>query len=236
MILSMLFAHLMGDYVLQWDKLAAWKSRALAGVLVHGLVITTVTVAMAFLFDPEWLWGALLISGVHILVDAAQLPLTGRPTRSGTLALTRFTLDQVIHFVTIFLVLSWGGYLSLETFQADLWMEMSRWPILAVVTAYTLLAMPAWVTLEFMTSGLVNGSPPDFGQATNKYVSSMERWLMTTCVLLGQFLLVPLVALPRFLFERGTLKDSRQINLYTAKLLGSAGLAVGIGLALRMLW
>lgn len=236
MILSMVFAHLMGDYVLQWDRLAAWKSQALGGVLFHGLIVTLVTVTMAVLFDPGWVWGALLISGAHIVVDAAQLPLTGRPTRSGSLALGRFLGDQAVHFAIIFAVLAWGGYLSPTTLTADLWAEMNQWPMLAVATAYTLLAMPAWVTLEFMTFGLVNGSPPDFGQATNKYISSMERWLITTCVVLGQYMLVPLVAMPRFLVERGALTESGQTNLYVAKLLGSVGLSVAIGLLLRIVW
>lgn len=232
----MLLAHLLGDYVLQWDQLAAWKSRELAGVLVHGLVITIVTVVMALLFDPGWIFGALLISGCHIVIDAVQLPLTTRPTRSGAVALIRFGADQVAHFTIIYLALQWGGYIAPETIISQIWAEIQQYPLLAVATAYTILSMPTWVTLEFMTFGLVNGSPPDFGQATNKYISSMERWLITTCVVLGQFILVPLVAMPRLLIERSTLTESGQTNIYLAKLLGSVGLSVAIGLALRVIW
>jgi hypothetical protein len=39
MIVALFLAHLVGDYVLQWDKLANWKSRALPGVLAHGLIV-----------------------------------------------------------------------------------------------------------------------------------------------------------------------------------------------------
>ena len=100
---------------------------------------------------------------------------------------------------------------------------------------YAFLTMPAWILVEFLVYGLVNGSAPDFSQAANKYVSSLERGLMTTCILTGQMGLVPRVALPRLVFEGPRVKDSRQATLYVAELLASVALAVAIGLALRRL-
>ena len=35
MVIAMFLAHLVGDYVLQWDELAAWKAREMKGVIVH---------------------------------------------------------------------------------------------------------------------------------------------------------------------------------------------------------
>ena len=40
MITSMFLAHLVGDYILQWDSLAMWKSREYKGVLAHTLVVS----------------------------------------------------------------------------------------------------------------------------------------------------------------------------------------------------
>jgi hypothetical protein len=36
MIAAMLLAHIVVDYVLQWDGLARWKSERLSGVVAHG--------------------------------------------------------------------------------------------------------------------------------------------------------------------------------------------------------
>jgi hypothetical protein len=47
--------------------------------------------------------------------------------------------------------------------------------------------------------------------------------------------LVPIVALPRLVFEGPRVKGSRQATLYVAELLASVALAVAIGLALRRL-
>ena len=47
MIISMFLAHLVGDYILQWDELALWKSREYKGVFVHGLIVSIITFLFA---------------------------------------------------------------------------------------------------------------------------------------------------------------------------------------------
>jgi hypothetical protein len=242
MILSMFWAHLVGDYVLQWDKLAMWKSQSLAGVTAHCLVVAGVTALFALPFDPFWWEGVLLISVGHFLIDASQLPLTRRGTKSGTFALGRFLADQVAHVGLITAVLLYGGYLP-WVWVGEGWNITAilhsttiypTWLLLAI--AYTLLAMPAWVIIEFTSYGLIQGTPPDFSRANNKYIGTLERWLMMTFVLTGQLLLVPLVAAPRLIIEMPHLQaeeDPTRLNLYMGKLLASILLAVSLGLALR---
>ena len=48
MLQAMLLAHLLGDYVLQNDALARWKSRSLWGVAAHGAVVTACTTSPFF--------------------------------------------------------------------------------------------------------------------------------------------------------------------------------------------
>ena len=69
--------------------------------------------------------------------------------------------------------------------------EVITQPNMVILLAYTALAMPAWVFLEFTGYGLIKGTPPNFNRASNKYLSSLERWLIATSVLLGQYLLIP---------------------------------------------
>ena len=228
----MFLAHLVGDYILQWDRLAMWKSRALAGVLVHGLIVTLTTFLFILPFDPYWWQGALFISVCHIVIDLAQLPITRRPT-SGTIPLFRFAADQTLHLVVIMIALYYGGYFTYGKFWIGMFNEVASNPIMFYLLAYTALAMPAWIILEFTGYGLINGSPPDFSKATNKYLSSLERWLIATSVLTGQFLLIPVIAAPRFLFERQAVIDNHETTIYLTKFFGSVGFAIAIGLALR---
>ncbi len=117
MIIAMLLAHLVGDYVLQWDKLAAWKSRAVKGAVAHGLIVLTVTVLFALPFEVAFVPYALFIGLTHIAVDAFQpwlgrrVPLNG----PGLFGLGRLLLDQAVHFSLITLALIWGGYVTLPT-------------------------------------------------------------------------------------------------------------------------
>jgi hypothetical protein len=66
-------------------------------------------------------------------------------------------------------------------------------------------------------------------------VGILERGLITTFVLLGQFALVPLAALPRLLLDAPRTGASRRAALYVVELLTSVTLAVAVGLGLRLL-
>jgi hypothetical protein len=232
----MYLAHLVGDYILQWDSLARWKSRALSGVLAHGLIVTLVTIAFALPFDANWWPWVLAIGVTHTAVDIGTLwvgkrvPLQGK----GPYALARFLIDQLVHFSVITGVLVWSGYLA-APIPAELITAVRGHRSLALLLGYVLITMPGWIMIEFIVYGLVNGSAPDFGHATNKYVGILERGLITTCVMTGQFLLVPLVTLPRLMLEMPQVRSSNRSTFYVAELLASVGLAVAVGWALRLL-
>ena len=237
MVVTMFLAHLVGDYVLQWDSLARWKSCELKGVLAHGLIVGTVAWLFSLLFDPGWWPWVLVIWLTHSVVDAVPLALSKRISfnGSGTAALVRFLIDQGVHIAVILTVLVRSGYLAVPSLTIDLLAALhdNRW--LAITLGYAFITLPAWILVEFLVYGLVNGSAPDFSQATDKYVSSLERGLITTFVMAGQFTLVPVVTLPRLVFEGPRVMGSQQATLYVAELLASVALAVAVGLALRHL-
>jgi hypothetical protein len=64
----------------------------------------------------------------------------------------------------------------------------------------------------------------------------LERSLITTFVLLGQYVLIPLVALPRLWLEapRNAVMVERRASLFLAELLASTTLALATGLVLRL--
>jgi hypothetical protein len=104
-----------------------------------------------------------------------------------------------------------------------------------MIAGYVLISMPAWVLVEFLVYGLVRAPAPDFSPSANKYLGIVERGLITTFVLLGQFALVPLVAVPRLVFEGPRVIGSQRTTPYLTEILASVALAVAIGLALRLL-
>lgn len=226
----MFLAHLVGDFVLQWDALALWKSRSLRGVVVHCLILLGVTALFALPFDPFWWPGVLFISFTHFLIDAAQYYL--QPTIA---PLARFTLDQVLHILMILIALVAGGYLTWANLWQDLILSAEQTPFLTTLLGYAFITMPAWVLLKFAVYGLVKKQPPNFPAGPNKYVGIVERVLITTFVIFGQILLVPLVTLPRLIMEWPQVKNGGGDTIYIAEFIASIGLAVAVGIGLRLL-
>lgn len=252
MILAMLLAHLFGDYILQWDNLSLWKSKRLSGVLLHGLIVLTVTLLFAILIEPTWWPWAFVIGLTHTLIDALELPIRRRMTerQTGKGALLLFVVDQTAHLTIIALALIWSGYLDAPNFTAGFIAATADNRLLTVALGYAFLTMPAWILIRFIICGLMNGTAPDFSLPLGgKYLSMLERGLILTFILFGQFLLIPLATLPRLLLESsravaqaadggdaGIRRVVGRYNLlYAAELLVSVGLAVAIGLALRQL-
>lgn len=228
MIAAMFFAHLVGDFVLQWDRLARWKGRAWQGVVAHGTVVWLVAWAVSAVFDPDWWPWALFIGVTHTLIDLAPLTVAKRVP-----AFTRLVVDQVAHSLVIVVALAASGYLVAGEVASGLAAVLHDGRLQAVLLGYTFLTMPAWILVEFGVYGLVAGTAPDLARAPNKYVGSLERALITTCVLTGQFLLVPLVAAPRMVFEGAQVLGSQRTTVYLSEWLASVTLAVAVGLWLR---
>ncbi|HLF28806.1 MAG TPA: DUF3307 domain-containing protein [Anaerolineae bacterium] len=230
MVLALYLSHLVADYWLQWDGLARWKSRAYLGVLAHGLIVLLVTWLFSLPFDASWWPWVLFIWLTHTIVDAMRLRLG-----SYFPALPLFLLDQTVHLSLITFALAASGYLSAPERLADLLPLLRDDRVLTFALGLAFVTMPAWVLVEFATYGLLHGSAPDFAHAPNKYVSSLERGLMTVLVVLGQFTLVPLVALPRLAVEWRQVSNGPRGTIYVAELLASIALAVVVGLGLRQI-
>ena len=227
MVLAMILAHLVGDYILQTDRLAYWKSQEMRGVLVHGLILTATTALFALPFEPFWWQGVLFIGITHTAIDAAQLTI-----KPAIAPVFRFFIDQFLHFLAMFVALAAGGYLSSGVGDSILGIEGQMLMVYAL--GYAFVTMPAWVLLKFVGAAVVEGSGPVFPDSViNKYTGITERVLILTVVLAGLFILVPFLALPRFLIERKEIASSSQRPLYLFESLAGITLAVIVGLVLR---
>ena len=228
MTIAMFLAHLVGDYILQWNSLAAWKSRELKGVMVHCLVVFVITWLFILPFNPNWWPWVIFIGVAHFLIDAVQLRI-----KLPVPELARFTLDQMAHIVVITIALAAGGYLDVSVLLQNSQTVLQSDLLLTYLLGYAFVTMPAWVLVKFTAYGLVQGSAPQFGDSS-KYLGIMERVLMTTFVAIGQYLLVPLVILPRLVMEWPQVANDKRAPVYLAELLASVILSVLVGLLFRL--
>lgn len=233
----MLLAHLVGDYVVQGDALAAWKSRAVKGALCHGAIVVVVSLLFAVLINPAWWPWALLIGLAHTAIDVSWVGLNRRlASRSGLYGLVRLLTDQTLHLSVIVGAILLSGYATPAELPGAIVTDVQTHRGWVIALGYVLVSLPAWIFIEFVFYGLIDGSAPDFGRvAKYKYVGSLERGLIATFVATGQFMLVPVVALPRLVLESPQYFGDNRSTLYLAEWLGSLALAVLIGLALGRL-
>ncbi|MGB1251202.1 MAG: DUF3307 domain-containing protein [Candidatus Promineifilaceae bacterium] len=234
LLIQMIVAHLFGDYILQWDKLAAWKARELRGVLAHGLIVAGVTLLFSYPYDMDWLPWALAIGISHIMVDASGYYATHNQwLKKRVSPFTLYIGDQVIHFVLILLFLQLSGNLPTFATIGDLLHENKWW---AIVLAYTFIAMPSWVLIEFFVSGFVRQTAPDFKRAKrDKYTMILERWVIATLVVIGQVPLIFIATIPT-VTRRWQDWRSEQANSYVAEFLVSLMLAVLAGVFLNQIF
>lgn len=234
MVYLMFLAHLLGDYVFQTDGIARWKARSLAGVLAHGGIVTLATLVCAALVSTAWWPYALMIGVTHTAIDfvRARFLRTSNPTWE----LIWYLLDQLAHLAVIIAVIKWSNAPSpLELVGVARMLADPR--VLAFALGYTLLLDPAWVFLRFTVRGVWGPDAAPYLGHGAKYGPMVERVLIASCVLTGQFHLVPLVLLPRRLVPLRV--EGKGVGLlvrptgHWAETAMSVLLAMAVGLALR---
>lgn len=231
MLVAMIIAHLLGDYIFQWDALAQWKSQSIKGVLAHGGVVMVTTLAMAAWVDWSWLGWAALIGVSHVAIDVAHFYFCKKYSLSdGVTPLVRFLADQLLHFVVIAIVLQVSGHAFWAGGEVLIlrpigFLEMNPF----VVIGYLFLSMPAWILVEFLVFGLLARSAPEFGKYRDKYVGIIERLTVLTLVLAGQLPLIMFVPLPRLIAGESLVSWDGKSGFYLVRLLASFMVALLVG-------
>ena len=233
-LLKMLLAHLVGDYVVQGDRIANWKARAVAGVLVHGLIVTLVTVAFAFPLDAdlENLYAALAIGGIHTFIDLTNFIGTQRINKKdGLSSFVLFLCDQVAHILSIIGVSAALGVLPTS---AEIITILHTNRLLTLAFAYVFISMPAWVLITFAI-GSIRRTGPDFVSATQrKYMTIFERGIIMTLLLFGQIFLMPLIAIPRLLQDHSAVEGTSK-RAYVGEWVLSIILTLAVAFAVQQL-
>ena len=229
MFTVIILAHLLGDYLFQFDFVARWKARSIWGVVAHGGIVTLTTLICTLFVDPAWWRNALLIGVSHTVIDVVRARLIR--AKNSTRDLAFFLIDQLTHIAIIALVVTLHPANPM-TGRADL----SK--VVALAIGYLLLLQPAWVLLRFIVRGVWGPEAAPHLGVGEKYEPMIERVLIASFVLAGQIALVPLVLLPRRLaavhMQGNGMGVLVQLTSHWAETLLSVLLAAGVGLILRI--
>lgn len=183
-LLQLLLAHVMTDFVLQPTKWVEHKRRKKGRsrfLYLHSIVAGILT--FIFLADPELWYIAVFIAVTHFIVDLWKL-------QSGKDSLKMFVLDQLLHLLAM--IFAWL-YLTDNFKNVFLFLQetINSTSILAILMGYLLVIFPSGFLIGKATSRwqteVKNDLQKNSLDAAGRYIGIFERILVLTFILTNNF-------------------------------------------------
>lgn len=228
-LLRLLFAHILSDFVFQNDKICEGKQEKTSKKYVYQLLHSLIHALIAYLFVADWSnWIIPLVIFVsHTQMDYIKVEYMKKDVAS-------FTIDQLVHIAVI--VILWlslfdhCGDFCQELFKTE-WNNINIW---AVVTAYFLILKPTSVFLNLFIkrwtpSATAEKSLPNAG----KWIGYFERILILTFILTGTTEGIGFLLAAKSIFRFGELSKAQEIKTTEYVLIGTLAsftIAIIIGL------
>lgn len=226
-LVKLLLAHLIGDFILQpksWvyekEELKHRSPKFYVHAILHGLLV------LLLLWDWKFWFLALLIAILHYVIDLVKLYCQKGNNKS-----TWFFIDQTLHLVIIFVL--WGMFLKPEldfTFwcaNSDIWIYLTAIILITGVSAVVVRElMSGW------TKNLKDGNDASLNNA-GKYIGILERLFVFFFVIIGSWESIGFILAAKSIFRFGDLKESKDRKLTEYVLIGtllSFGIAIAVGM------
>lgn len=235
LLLQLILAHLLGDFLLQPSVWVAAKERRrvqawqlyLHGI-IHGLLVLVICGHISY-------WPlALLIASMHLLIDGIKLSIQNERNKRNL-----FFWDQAAHFLSIFL--AWGFFYDIPWHLSP---EQRQYLLILLVGVVT-LTMPASIAIKTFISrwqpGLSatgNNDSPVALERAGKYIGYIERLLTFIFLLTGHWAAIGFLITAKSIFRFGDLTKGRERQLTEYVLIGtllSFGTAIVVGLGCQYL-
>ncbi|PIB34856.1 hypothetical protein BFP72_05275 [Reichenbachiella sp. 5M10] len=229
LLLKLLIAHTLGDFVLQPDewvvdkRLKKHRSRFLyLHVLVHVL-----TLLVLLQFDWNYVPLMVVIAVSHFFIDLVKLHLD-------SVVNTRllFVIDQVAHLLIIGALVYFH-----EPFAIDFGVLYANSSLLLIFALLSITSISSIVMRLIMSRWTLNeDSENDSLAQAGKYIGILERLFVFGFIVLNQWQAIGLLIAAKSVFRFSDLSKAKDRKLTEYILIGtllSFGLAISIGLAYR---
>jgi len=225
-IVKLLLAHLLGDFILQpssWvlDKESKkHKSKYLyIHTLLHGIL------AWLFVGEIAFGWFAAALALSHGFIDFLKLQFQKKKTKRNW-----FVIDQMLHLITILVIASLYKNLSIDfsAFNNQFWI---------LITGILFLTKPTSIIIKniisIWTPESKNKNDDSLENAGN-YIGIFERLFIFCFILTGHFEAIGFLLAAKSIFRFGDLKEAKDRKLTEYVLIGTL-LSFGIALLTGLL-
>lgn len=229
LLLKLLLAHLIGDFILQPDSwVKAKEKKKLSAWQLYGHVLLHFIIMMLLVWDITFLLPALLIAVSHGAIDTLKLYTQQEATRR-----LWFVVDQLLHLMIIGLT-----WYIIDKPTVTLALTQQN---LLYLTAIAFITIPTSVLIKTLISQWtpVADKPKKSSlQHAGKYIGILERLLVFTFALTDNWEAIGFLIAAKSVFRFGDLKESRELKLTEYVLIGtllSFGVAIGIAMLVKAL-
>jgi hypothetical protein len=246
LFLTVLLAHLLGDFPLQSPGMVRGKQQGIRAYLAHGaihLLILVLCVAAFIsleLLTSFWFWMAVcLYIAIHLGIDRAKQGLvnTAKLADSATV----FLLDQVLHVCTISALAWFLIRPTWATLRSQFsWSTATGEKVLEAGIVYVAVIFAGGYLIRYLTRNLTAGikKPGETAEEVENagmYIGWLERFLVVTAILVQSPSMVGLILTGKSIARFPELKE-RFAEYFLIGTLLSIGLAVLGGLLLAKFW
>jgi hypothetical protein len=226
LIIKLLIAHVLGDFVLQpnsWIEAKNAKTYKSKYFYLHGAV-HFIALLIILEFKISYLPYIIGIVVSHLAIDLLKLRLEGKYN-------TRilFALDQLLHLIVIGLV-AYSNTPQIIKFE-----HIYTPKVLLLVLAVLLVSFASSIIMKIVMSKWVleEDKSEDSLEHAGKYIGILERLFVFGFILLNQWSAIGLLIAAKSVFRFGDLSRAKDRKLTEYILIGtliSFGLAISIGL------
>lgn len=228
LIIKLLIAHVIGDFVLQpnsWVDEKKDKRHKSKYFYLHGLVHLVSLLALLEFNLSYWLSITIIVIS-HLIIDFIKLTLDGK-INSRLL----FFLDQLLHLVIISIVvfINYPYKLDFEKIYSNesLLLILAVLTITFVSSIIMKIIMSKWVLEEDKSE--------DSLESAGKYIGILERLFVFAFILLNQWSAIGLLIAAKSVFRFGDLSRAKDRKLTEYILIGTL-ISFGVGISIGLLY
>jgi hypothetical protein len=236
-MLRLLLAHMLGDFVTQPLVLVSMKRRGWRGIIIHSAIVTAFTAALAWGQLPHWWVWTLFLGLSHAFIEHFRTFYVKDGDRKG---LYYFLLDQAAHLGVIVFIAAvsvhWRPAELASLFNGTASTESQLMvyliALIFLVWSVPILEAETVATLIGCNEDVVGGNSVRV-RPIDRLLGALERLAAVSLVLAGCLYLAPVSFLFRIYVQRGQWRDRPSRNCLITKMATSLLLAIATGLILR---
>lgn len=177
MLVRLLLAHLLADFVLQTNKMVTNKKWFSKHMGFHIAIVFFATLIFSFSWKI-----ALFIAFTHYIIDALKQQYFHKEKHQ----FVTFSIDQLLHILVI--IIAWMVYYNLyQPLFSLIPLYFGNYKISLLVFAYALAIWPLGFVLKFALHTMAPKNDTNKIEHGGKLIGQFERIIILTFVLLNQY-------------------------------------------------